>query len=451
MPKGDYRVPPGPRGLSLLRATLELTRDPLGVFSRAASEFGDIVLIPFPWNHRLLLSNPDDIEQVFVLDQHKFHKGIILKEAGKHLLGNGLLTSEGEFWRRQRRLAQPAFHRPRIATYATTMVEFANLHLQSWHDGEVRDLAAEMKDLTAAIAVKTLFGVELKSEALGVSQALKLITRQEFRRLRSPLRMRWRRSNEAQKRLDEAYSHLNSIVFRIIEDRRERAAQGDDLLSMLMNAVDEDGGRMSPKQLRDEVMTLFLAGHETTALALAWSWFLLAENPRTELCLHEELARFLAGRLPTLDDLEHLPYLNAVIQESLRLYPPAYAVGRTAIEPFQIKGYFFPAGLTVLAMQWVVHRSPRYFEKPDVFLPERWLDGLAERLPHYAYFPFGGGPRRCIGQGFALMEAALILATIAQRYRFRLLPEQRVVPDPLVTLNAKYGIRMTLQERRPQP
>jgi cytochrome P450 len=448
MPKSDHRVPPGPRGLALLQATFSFSRNPLDMLTGIAREYGDIVLLRFPLNHRILLSNPTDIEQVLVVDHQKFHKGIMLKHAAQRLLGQGLLLSEGEFWRRQRRLAQPAFQRARTVAHAPVMAEYARAHVAPWRDGEVRDIVTEMLDLTSAIAVKTLFGVELKSEAVSVGRALQLIVRHEFHRLRWPVRLPVFLPTPQQKRIEEAYRYLDSIVFRIIDERRKSAEPGNDLLSMLLHAVDEDGSQMTPQQLRDETMTLFLAGHETTALTLAWTWYLLSENLRTELCLHEELARVLGGRAPEADDLARLSYLTAVIQESLRLFPPAYVMGRTSIEPFQVRGYAFKPGTTVIFMPWILHRDPRYFDEPLVFRPERWLDGLAHRLPNYSYFPFGAGPRRCIGEGFALMEAALVAATIAQRFRFRLVADHRVVPEPLITLHPKFGMRMTVTERR---
>ena len=217
---------------------------------------------------------------------------------------------------------------------------------------------------------------------------------------------------------------------------------------MLMSAMDEDGTQMTPKQLRDESMTLFLAGHETTALTLSWAWYMLSENPAAEARLHEELHGVLAGRAPRIADLERLPYLRAVINETLRLYPAAYIVARTSIAPCTIAGYDFPADTTMIMAQWVMHRDPRYFDDPEAFRPERWLDGLENRLPAGAYFPFGDGPRRCIGQGFALLESALVLATIAQKYSFKLVPGHPVVPEPLVTLRAKHGIRMTFHNRQ---
>jgi cytochrome P450 len=444
MSSQKHHVPPGPRGFPLLGIGFRLRRDLLNMLTGLARDYGDIVLLRLPIGTRILLNHPGDIERVLVLDQNKFQKSTFTRLATERLLGNGLLTSEGQFWRRQRRLAQPAFQRPRVATYAQAMVDHALAFIESWRDGDVRDVAEEMMQLTQAIALKTLFGTELQNESARVGQALATIMRYQLNRLRSPVRLPQSWPTRASRRAREAYQFLDSIVYRIIAERQADPTPGDDLLSRLIRSLDEDGSQMTSKQLRDETMTIFLAGHETTALTLAWTWYLLSENARTELCLQEELRRVLGGRTPTVEDLDRLPYLDAVIRESMRLYPPAYILTRTSVEPFDVGGYSLPAGTTVLMSQWVVQRSPKYFEKPLVFLPERWLDGLAERLPAYAYFPFGGGPRRCIGQNFAQIEAALLVGTIAPRFRFRLVAGHRVVPEPLVTLRAKYGIRMTV-------
>jgi cytochrome P450 len=242
---------------------------------------------------------------------------------------------------------------------------------------------------------------------------------------------------------------LDSLVYRIISERQEQASANHrgDLLALLMDAMDEDGTQMTPQQLRDETMTLFLAGHETTAQMLAWTWYLLGENPSAEARLHEELHGVLGGRPPEVAELPRLPYLQAVMYESLRLYPPAYLLARTSIEPCEIGGYDFPAGSTFVTSQWVMHRDARFYDEPDAFRPERWLDGLAQRLPAGAYFPFGDGPRRCIGQGFALLEAAIVIGTLGQRFRMRVVPSHPVAPEPLVTLRPRYGIRMTLRAR----
>ena len=443
-------MPPGPRGLPVVGVSFNLLRDPLELMRSATREYGDVVRIPVILQSRILVNRPDYIQQVLLFQHGKFHKSTLTKETTERLLGQGLLISEGDFWRRQRRLAQPAFHRHRINEYAPTMLECADMKAQEWRDGETRNIAEEMMELTLEAAVRTLFGTTLPGEAQQVGRAMTFLMRYSLRRARSPMRIPAGWPTPKNKRATKEFDFLDSLVYRIIDERK---AQGNgrrhhDLLSLLMGAMDEDGTQMTPRQLRDETMTLFLAGHETTALTLSWTWYLLGRNPAAAARLHEELDGVLGGREPGVADLERLPYLNAVISEVLRMYPPAYIMARTSIAPSSIGGYEFPTGSTIMVSQWVMHRDPRYYDDPDTFRPERWLDGLAGRLPAGAYFPFGDGPRRCIGQGFALLESALVIASLAQRFRFELEPGMTVAPEPLVTLRPRNGIRMTIRARR---
>ncbi len=442
------RIPPGPKGWPLVGVSFEIVRDPLKFMQRISREYGDIVRIPVLLQSRILLNHPDWIEQALVIQQAKFHKSDFTKRAVERMLGQGLLISEGDFWRRQRRLAQPAFHRARINAYASTMVQIADAHMQAWREGDARDMAHEMMALTLDIAVRTLFGTTLPGEAEQIGTSLTFLMRYSLMRLRSPIRVPRDWPTPKNRRAQREYDFLDSLVYRIISERQAKgnSEEHNDLLAMLMGAMDEDGTQMTPKQLRDETMTLFLAGHETTAQTLAWTWYMLAQNPTVEARLREELRSVLGGKLPEGTDLMRLPYLQAVVNEILRLYPPAYIVARTSVERCQIGGFDFPAGTTFLMSQWVMHRDPRYYDAPDAFRPERWLEGLADRLPAGAYFPFGDGPRRCIGQGFAMLEASLVIATLAQRFRFSLVPGEAVVPEPLVTLRPRNGIRMTLHE-----
>jgi cytochrome P450 len=449
MPRNGNRMPPGPKGLPFVGVAFELRGDPLALLRRVAREYGDIASIPVPLGTRILLNSPDYAEQLLVVQQAKFHKSTLTKQVTGRMLGQGLLISEGEFWRRQRRLAQPAFHRSRISEYGAQMTEIAQAHIRGWRDGGTHDIAHEMMALTLDVAVRTLFGTTLPGEAEQVGRAMTFLMRHQLGRLRMPIRIPSRWPTPKNRRAQREFEFLDSIVYRIIEERRSRGGSNHhgDLLSMLMGAMDVDGSQMTPQQLRDETMTLFLAGHETTAQTLAWTWYLLSENPSAESRLEEELRAVLGGRVPEAADLARLPYLHGVVSEVLRLYPPAYILGRTSIAPCNIGGYDIPVGTTVLMSQWVMHRDARYFDDPDSFRPERWLDGLAERLPAGAYLPFGDGPRRCIGQGFALLEASLVIATIAQRFRLRVVPGHPVVPEPLVTLRPRHGIRMTLHAR----
>jgi cytochrome P450 len=408
-------------------------------------DYGDIVTMRY-YNFRVyFISHPDFIEQVLVTDNRKYIKGRILRK-NRQLFGNGLLTSEGDFWLRQRRLAQPAFHRGRIATYADTMVRYASRMAGEWSGGEERDIHAEMMRLTLSIVAKTLFDADVDREAKRVGHALEAIMHlnSDFRKL--ILTPTWL-PTPRKIRATIATAKLNRIIYRFIEERRAAGNDNGDLLSMLLAARDDDGSRMTDRQLRDEAITIFLAGHETTANALSWTWMLLAQNPDVEVKLHEELDRVLDGRAPTVDDLASLRYTGLVVTESMRLYPPAWGMARLAIEDTEIAGYPIPKGCGVSLAQWVVHRDPRWFERPLEFLPERWEGDLLKRLPRFAYFPFGGGPRQCIGNNFAVMEATLLLATLAQQFRISLLPGREIIPAASITLRPKTGIWGKIEKR----
>jgi len=409
-------------------------------------DYGDIVTMRY-YNFRVFfISHPDSIEQVLVTDNRKFIKGRILRK-NKQLFGNGLLTSEGDFWLRQRRLAQPAFHRGRVASYADTMVRYASRIASEWRNGEERDIHAEMMRLTLSIVAKTLFDADVDREAKRVGHALEAIMQlnSDFRKL--ILTPTWL-PTPRKIRATIATAKLNRIVYRFIEERRASGVDNGDLLSMLLAARDDDGSRMTDRQLRDESITIFLAGHETTANALSWTWMLLAQNPNVESKLHEELDRVLGGREPTVEDLPNLRYTGQVITESMRLYPPAWGMARVAIDDTEIAGYPIPKGCGVSLAQWVVHRDPRWFDAPLEFRPERWEGDLMKRLPRFAYFPFGGGPRQCIGNNFAVMEASLLLATLAQQFRISLTPGREIIPAASITLRPKTGIWGKIEKRK---
>jgi cytochrome P450 len=451
LPQKASRVPPGPKGLPVIGVGLQFARDPVMMLSHVAREYGDIVTLPLGFRTpRVFINHPDWITQVLVVQHTKFHKSDVTKQLLHRMLGQGLLTSEDDFWRRQRRLAQPAFRRSRINEYAPTMVDIATEHVREWQGhGEERDMAEEMMALTLEVAVRALFGTGLPGTARQVGQATTFLMRYQLRRFRSIFKIPQSFPTPNNRRARREQEVLDSLVYRIIAERK---AQGnvherDDVLSLLIAAMDEDGSQMTLQQLRDETMTLFLAGHETTALTLAWTWLLLSENPASEARLHEELHGVLAGRAPEPADLERLPYLQAVVNESLRLYPPAALMSRQSTAPFSLGGYDFQEGTTALMSQWVMHRDARFFDDPQAFRPERWLDGLENRLPKGAYFPFGDGPRRCIGQGFALLDTYLVLGVLAQRFKFRLVPGHPVVPEQLITLRPRFGLRMKVQAR----
>jgi cytochrome P450 len=438
------KLPPGPPSDSWTGSYKTFSGDPLG-YLPTLTKYGDIVTLRFYTFRIYFINHPDYIEEVLVAQNRKFIKGRVLR-ANKRLFGNGLLTSEGDFWLRQRRLAQPAFHRARVASYADTMVRFTQRLVAEWKGGEERDVHAEMMRLTLQIVAKTLFDADVDREAQQVGHALEAIMElnSDFRKLM--ITPQWlpipRNINAA-----IATRRLDKIIFRFIEQRRASGKDAGDLLSMLLAAQDEDGSRMNDRQLRDEAMTIFLAGHETTANALSWTWLLLSQNPTAEARLHAELDTILAGRAPTIDDLPNLRCTGHVITESMRLYPPAWGMARVAIEDTEIAGYPIPKGCGVSLAQWVVHRDPRWYDAPEEFRPERWEGDLLKRLPRFAYFPFGGGPRQCIGNNFAVMEATLLLATIAQRFRIRVVPGHPIVPMPTITLRPRYGIRAKIEAR----
>jgi cytochrome P450 len=437
--------PPGPPSGRWRGSFFQYSRDPLTFLPEAIHTYGDVIGLRFLKFRIYFLNHPDMIEDLLVTQARKFEKGRVLK-ANKRLFGKGLLTSEGDFWLRQRRLAQPAFHRARIASYAEAMVQYAESLANTWKDGEQRDIHVEMMGLTLQIVGKTLFGVEVTGEVQEVGHALEALMElnSDFRRLM--LVPGWM-PTLTNIRAELAIRRLDKIIYKIIRERRASGEDRGDLLSMLLRAQDEDGSHMTDTQLRDEALTIFLAGHETTAVTLSWTWWLLAQHPEVEAKLHAELDSVLNGRTPTLDDLPSLRYTDRVITESMRLYPPAWGMARMAVEDTEIAGYKIRKGSGVTVSQWAVHRDPRWFDAPLEFRPERWEGDLAKRLPRFAYFPFGGGPRQCIGNTFALMETALVLATIAQHFRFDIVPEHPVVPIASITLRPRYGIKVVLDKR----
>jgi cytochrome P450 len=426
----------------------DFARDSLGFVTRAAREHGDVVRWRLGAERMALLSHPDDVRDVLVTSARLFRKGRGLERA-KLLLGEGLLTSEGSFHLRQRRLAQPAFHRERVAGYGATMTRYAERARDRWRAGETLDASQEMMRLTLAVVGKTLFDADVEEEAPEIGRALTEAFHSfgfavlPFGELlqRVPFLPPVRRFNRARARLD-------ATIYRIIAEHRADGRDRGDLLSMLAAAQDTEGagGGMSDLQLRDEAMTIFLAGHETTANALTWSWYLLSQHPDAEARLHAELDASLGGRPPTAADLARLPYARMVLAESMRLYPPAWVIGRRSVEPYAVRGETLPARTVVLVSPWVVHRDPRWWPEPDAFRPERWAADAPER-PKFAYFPFGAGTRVCIGEQFAWMEGVLLLATIAQRWRLRLVPGHPVEPQAIITLRPRHGMRMVVEAR----
>jgi cytochrome P450 len=418
-----------------------LASDHLALFRRLA-ERGDVSCVRIGPQRLALLSHPDDIQRLLVTDQKSFTKGRALDRV-KLLLGEGLLTNEGASHLRQRRLIQPSFHRDRIAAYAVVMAEYARRTAMAWRDGAVLDVHEAMMTLTRDIAGKTLFDLDVGDDPGGVSEAISLSLRLyrwavlPFGELTEYMPVPFVR------RVQHARARLNTWLAATIQARRTEQVERGDLLSMLVRS----SGEMTDQQLRDEVVTLFVAGHETTAVALSWTWYLLSQHPTVEAKLYAELRRVLRGALPTAEDVARLPYTRMVLAEAFRLYPPAWIMERRAVHDVDFQGYRIPADSLVFASQYLVHRDPRWFDQPDRFDPERWRPERGTERPKFAYFPFGGGTRVCIGEQFAWMEGMLILATIAQRWQLRHEPGHEVALEPLVTLRPKYGMRMILVRR----
>ncbi|HYL11162.1 MAG TPA: cytochrome P450 [Candidatus Acidoferrales bacterium] len=441
-------LPPGPRDWLYLGPTFRFARDWMGYSERCVRTYGDVVFFRFLNIPVCLLGHPDGIEYVLVKNQANFLKSRDYR-AFHPLLGKGLLTSEGEFWQTQRKRVQPAFRHENIAGYAQIMLDAAATAMGGWQDGETRDIHADMMSLTLEVVAKSLFGSDVSGAAAGVGKALgplmELFIYQAHLAFLLPESVRVPQTPGARR----AKHHIDDVVWGIIRERRASPQAGNDLLQTLLEAQDEHGKRMTDEQLRDEVMTLFIAGHETTSNALAWTWYLLSQNPAVEENLYAELRSVLGGRAPGLADLPRLPYTEMVVKESMRIYPPAWGFGRRPIREFELNGYRIPAGTNIFISQWVTQRDPRFFPDPERFDPERWRDDPIRtgRIPRFAYFPFGGGPRVCVGAGFAMMEATLLLAAIAQRFRFSLVPGHPVETLASATLRPKHGIKMTVHKR----
>ncbi len=445
------RLPPGPKRKFLGLDFIAFRRNPISFIERMAREYGDISYFRMGPQDVYFLNHPDFIKDVLVTHQQNFTKGRALQRS-KRLLGEGLLTSEGDFHRRQRRLAQPAFHRRQLASYAEAMTAHAARMRDAWRDGQTLDISHEMMRLTLAIVGKTLFDADVEREADEIRAAMTDIVRL-FNAMMLPFSELLEKLPLPQKRrFDKAKQRLDATIYRMIEERRSGGgARRNDLLSMLLDARDEegDGAGMTDTQVRDEALTIFLAGHETTANALSWTWYLLSEHPEVEARLHAEIDSVLEdGRLPRVEDVARLRYTEMVIAESMRLYPPAWAIGRLSINEHSVAGFLMPPRSLVLLSPYVMHRDERYFPDPTRFDPERWTPEAREARPQFAYFPFGGGARRCIGEGFAWMESILLVATLAQRWRLRHVPSHKVALQPAITLRPKGGMLMTLEKRQ---
>lgn len=441
---------PGPRPLLSLSPLLAMRRNPLIYMEQLHREYGDLVSYRPPGRQIFMLFHPDMTQDMLVTHARHHHQGRVMQRS-RTVLGNGVLTSEDEAHLRQRRFLQPAFHRQRVFGYGCAMVDYAERHQQRWHEGHVLDLHQEMMRLTLAIVGKTLFDTDVEGDSQEIGKALTTFMHlfkfavlpfsEYLEKLPIPPVLRMKR----------ARARLDKIIYRFIEERRRTHEDRGDLLSMLLAAEDAEGSadrkRMTNEQIRDECVTLILAGHETTANALTWTFYLLAQHPEIAERLASELVRILGDRAPRPDDYPNLKYAEMVFTESMRLYPPVWGIARTVVEPYGAFGMTFPRNALLLTSQWITHRDPRWYSDPLRFDPERWTAQARAARPRFSYFPFGAGPRQCIGESFAWMEGVLLLASIARKWRFSIVPETHVELLPVITLRPKFGMRLRITRR----
>ncbi len=440
-------VPAGPKGLPILGNVVAFGRDQLGFLDRCSRDFGDVISLNFVGRPVLVVSDLDTIDRILLKERKNFAKSELIWRHARSVFGNGLLTSEGEIWQRQRKLAAPAFAGQQLLDYGPEMVAIGRQMVDRWSDGQVFDIHPEMMKLALRVAAKTLFDSTVEQDLSDMDTALNDLIREFKARLQRPVPIPEWFPTPGNVKYGRGIRTVERVVHRMIEERRRTGLEGrKDFLSRLMLARDESGA-MSDKELRDQAITLLLAGHETTALSLSWAFHLLGSNPETQARLGAELDEVLGGRLPTSEDLPQLKYTEAVIMESMRVYPPAWGFVRESLVPFDIGGQTIPAKTTIFICQWVLHRDGRYFDDPLEFRPERWLGDLEKMLPRYAYMPFGGGPRICVGQRFTMIEAILLLATIAQAYEVEWQSDHKITPSPSITLRPDGGVWVKLKKR----
>jgi cytochrome P450 len=447
----------------------EFLHDPIRTLQTISYKYGDISYFKLGRQHVYLINSPEYIEKVLVYDHRNFRKGKRLQLA-KALLGEGLVTSEGDLHNRQRRIIQPIFHPKQITTYGKIITDYTTRLNQKWKDGDTLDMLKEMMQLTLSIICKSVLNYEVESEAEDVGKAL-TICRNYSKRLQSPLGHVLDKIPILHnvKGARKAREELDELVYGLIKERRQATEDAvksyDDLLTRLLRAQDTTESRptfdskstsstatsssgMSDTQLRDEVMTILIAGHETTANALTWTFYLLSQNPDIEKKLLVELLTVIdRNRTPTVDDIPKLKFTEKVLRESMRLYPPVWLIGRSVDNDYTLGKYTVPAGSTIMMSQYVMHHDPRYYNEPERFDPERWSSEAKSSLPRFSYFPFGGGIRGCIGEPFAWMEGILVLASIVRQWKMHLVPGHRLELDPAITLRPKYGVKMKLERR----
>jgi cytochrome P450 len=445
----SYAGPPGPRGYPLVGHLPYLARDPLGFFRSCADEYGDIVSLRLGAWPTLLLNHPDYLEYVLVRNHRNFVKNRFFWRHVQAIFGQGLLTSEGDYWHQQRRLAAPAFTNKKVGTYSATMIDLTNRMLDGWRDGDIRDIHAEMMMLTLRIAAKTLFSAEVEEDVVEIDKAVNDMTLEIASRFSRPFYIPDTVPLPGHLRYRRGLRRVERVVERMIASRRSSSENHGDVLSMLMQARDENGRGMSDRQLRDEVITMLLAGHETTALALSWTCYLLSQHPNVDARVYEELRRMFEGRQLTLQDIAQLPVMESTFNESIRLFPPVWTIGREAVESCEIGGYRVPAGTTIFMSPWVIHHDSRFFERPEAFRPERWTPQFLRVLPRFAYLPFGGGQRICIGKSFAIQEGIVILSMVLQRFRLEWTEDSEILPLPSITLRPQGNVSVRLIARSP--
>ena len=440
--------PPGPKGLPLVGSLFPFFKDILGFLKDTAASYGDIAYFRLGPREIYLLSHPNDIQDVLIKNNSNFLKSRALQRA-KIVVGEGLLTSEKETHLRNRRIIQPIFHNKVIPQFAETMVSFTNEFIDGWEDNGVREIHRDMMEITQRIVVKTLFDSELEEESSALIDALSYVLHQFPRFLFPYSEYLDKLPLPANIKCFKAIDTMDKALFSIMEKRESDGSDRYDLLSVLLSEESENGGgkAFSSKQIRDELITFYIAGQETTSNALCWAWYLISQNPEVEEKIAEEIETVLGDRLPVYGDIGKLTYIQNTVKEALRMYPPAWTVSRRAIEDYEVRGYWIPSGADIYMSQFVVHYDPRFYDEPNRFNPDRWMDMEKEDFPRFAFFPFGGGIRRCIGEPFAMMEAVLLIAVIASRWRLKLKPGSRVVPNPLITLRPKYGLEMTVQKK----
>ncbi|MGJ9383694.1 cytochrome P450 [Salipaludibacillus sp. CF4.18] len=441
--------PPGPKGKVIKGSLNDFQAGPLPFLFKTAKEYGPISCFRFgPFQNVYLVNEPDLIKEILVTKQKSFVKSRDIQTL-KAVVGEGLLTSEKDMHMQQRRMIQPSFKKSHISSYAQDMIDTTHSFISKWKNEEEKVITDDMMDIALGIITKTMFSMDFEEGAKKLGEPMDAVMKIGVKRMRSLIQLPLWLPTKNNRKLKKAVSKLDQEIYQIIERRRQEPGVHSDLLGVLMEAKDEDDGEgMSDLQLRDELMTIFLAGHETTANLLSWTLYLLSQNPKAEKKLCDEILHVTGDNPVTPKNFADLPYTQFVIWESMRLYPPAYVIGRQVDKKVNIGGYHFKKGEMVLMSQYVMHRNPEYFDNPEEFIPDRFADNFMKKLPTYAYFPFGGGPRVCVGNHFSLMEGVLALAVMMKEYSVKMAPNHgEITPQPLVTLRPKHGLRMIVKRR----